>query len=176
MVIVIRRTRTWLWRALGNEGEVLDFLVRRRCPAKAARRLMKTLLETQGFAPSRVVADKLRSYPSASRAMGLAAEHDRGLRANDRARDFASTGSPARYPNYKGSPHPAPRNVSSPSTPQPTTPSTTSVTSSNDRCSRNFEPHRSRFGKPRASRPDLGSAAGCKRRTAAARFCSIVDA
>ena len=115
LVIVIRRKRYWLWRAVDNEGEVLDFLVLRRRPAKAAKRLMKKLLKTQGFAPSRVVADKLRSYPSAFRAIGLAAEHDRGLRANDRARDFASTGSPARYPNYKGSPHPAPRNVSSPS-------------------------------------------------------------
>ncbi len=46
---------------------------------------MKKLLEKQGFAPSRVVTDKLRSYPSAFRAMGLAAEHDRGLRANNRA-------------------------------------------------------------------------------------------
>ncbi len=27
MVIVIRRKRHWLWRAVDNEGEVLDFLV-----------------------------------------------------------------------------------------------------------------------------------------------------
>ncbi len=46
---------------------------------------MKKLLKKQGFAPSRVVTDKLRSYTSAFRAIGLAAEHDRGLRANDRA-------------------------------------------------------------------------------------------
>ncbi len=71
--------------AVDNEGEVPDFLVQRRRPAKAARRLMKELLKTQGFAPSRVVADKLRSYPSAFRAIGLAAEHDGGLRANNRA-------------------------------------------------------------------------------------------
>ncbi len=73
MVIVIRRKRTWLWRAVDNEGEVLDFLVQRRRDAKAARRLMKKLLTKQGFAPSRVVTDKLRSYPSAFRAIGLAA-------------------------------------------------------------------------------------------------------
>jgi transposase-like protein len=53
--------------------------------AKAARKLMKKLLKKQGFAPSRVVTDKLRSYPSAFRAIGLTAEHDRGLRANNRA-------------------------------------------------------------------------------------------
>jgi putative transposase len=36
-------------------------------------------------APSRIVTDKLRSYPSAFRAIGLVAEHDRSLRANNRA-------------------------------------------------------------------------------------------
>jgi putative transposase len=39
---------------------------------------MRKLLKKQGFAPTRIVTDKLRSYPSA-------AEHDRGLRANNRA-------------------------------------------------------------------------------------------
>ena len=69
--------------------------------AKAARKLTKKLLKTQGFAPTKIVTDKLRSYPSAFRAKGLAAEHDRGLRANKRAREFASTGSPARTQTAK---------------------------------------------------------------------------
>ncbi len=75
----------WLWRAVDNEGEVLDFLVQRRRDAKAASKLMKKLLKKQGIAPSRGVADKLRSCASAFRAMGHAAEHDRSLRANNRA-------------------------------------------------------------------------------------------
>jgi transposase-like protein len=85
MVIVIRRKRYWLWRAVDNEGEVLDFLVQSRRNARAARKLMRKLLKKQGFAPTRIVTDKLRSYPSAFRAIGLVAEHDRGLRANNRA-------------------------------------------------------------------------------------------
>jgi transposase-like protein len=85
MVIVIRRRRYWLWRAVDNEGEVLDFLVQRKRDAKAAKKLMKKLLKKHGFAPSRIVTDKLRSYASAFRAIGLAAQHDRGLRANNRA-------------------------------------------------------------------------------------------
>ena len=85
MVIVIRGKRYWLWRAMDNEGEVLDFLVQSRREAKAAGKLMKKLLTKQLFAPSTVVTDKLRSYPSAFRAMGLTAEHDRCLRANNRA-------------------------------------------------------------------------------------------
>ena len=46
---------------------------------------MVKLLKKHGFAPSRVVTDRLRSYPAAFRAIGLTAEHDRGLRANNRA-------------------------------------------------------------------------------------------
>ena len=85
MVIVIRRKRYWLWRAVDNEGEVLDFLIQSRRNTKAARKLMKKLLTKQGFAPTRIMTDKLRSYPAAYRAIGLVAEHDRGLRANTRA-------------------------------------------------------------------------------------------
>ncbi len=96
MVIVIRRKRYWLWRAVDNEGEVLDFLVQRRRDAKAARKLMKKLLKKQGFAPSRVVTDKLRSYASAFRTIGLAAEHDRRERKLQR---FKSPGSAQRFLN-----------------------------------------------------------------------------
>ncbi len=85
MVISIRGDRYWLWRAVDNEGEVLDFLVQRRRNAKVARKLMVKLLKKCGFAPTRVVTDRLRSYPAAFRAIGLTAEHDRGLRANNRA-------------------------------------------------------------------------------------------
>ena len=85
MVIVIRRKRYWLWRAVDNEGEVLDFLVQRRRNARAAVRLMRKLLKRQGFAPTRIVTDKLRSYRSAFNSIGLKATHDRGLRANNRA-------------------------------------------------------------------------------------------
>ena len=46
------------------------------------------LLKKHGFAPSRVVTDRLRSYPAGFRAIWLTAEHDRGLRANNRAEKF----------------------------------------------------------------------------------------
>jgi putative transposase len=85
MVIVIRGRRFWLWRAVDNEHEVLDFLVQRRRDAKAAIKLMKRLLKRQGFAPSRIVTDKLRYYRSAFRRLGLAGKHEQGLRANNRA-------------------------------------------------------------------------------------------
>jgi putative transposase len=43
------------------------------------------LLKKYGFAPTRIVTDHLRSYPAAFRAMRLTSDHDRGLRANNRA-------------------------------------------------------------------------------------------
>jgi putative transposase len=85
MVIVIQGRRYWLWRAVDNEGEVLDFLVQSRRNVKAAKRLLKKLLKKHGFAPSRIVTDKLASYPPAFKAFGLSAEHVRRQRANNRA-------------------------------------------------------------------------------------------
>ncbi len=156
MVIVIQRKRYWLWRAVDNEGEVLDFFVQHKRDTKAAGKLMKKLLKKQGSAPIRIVTVKLRPYTSAFRAIGLAEEHARGLRANNRAENSHQPVR-RREKNSKGSSHAARRNASFSSTPRPTTASTTSATSSNGPCTSSFEPHRSRFGKARASRPDLGS-------------------
>ena len=85
MAVVINGKRYWLWRAVDNEGEVLDFLVQPRRHAKAAKKLMVKLLKKQGFVPTRIVTDKLRSYPAAFRSLGLTATHDRSIRANNRA-------------------------------------------------------------------------------------------
>jgi len=85
MVIKIRGRRYWLWRAVDDEGEVLDFLVQPRRCAKSARRLLRKLLKKQGIAPKRMTTDKLKSYAVAIREERLFAIHDEGLRANNRA-------------------------------------------------------------------------------------------
>ena len=85
MAIMIRGKRHWLWRAVDNEGEVLDFLVQPKRSAKAALKLMRKLLKKQGWAPTRIVTDKLRSYHVAFRKLGLTAEHVDNKRANNRA-------------------------------------------------------------------------------------------
>ncbi len=85
MAVAIRGRRYWLWHAVDNEGEVLDFLIQPRRDAKAAGKLRRKLLKRQGFAPTRIVTDKLRSYRAAFRDLGITAKHDRGLRANNRA-------------------------------------------------------------------------------------------
>ncbi len=85
MAIVIRGKRHWLWRAVDNEGEVLDFLVQSKRNARAALKLMRKLLKKQGWAPTRIVTDKLRSYHVAFGKLGLTAEHVDKKRANNRA-------------------------------------------------------------------------------------------
>jgi hypothetical protein len=76
--------RFWLWRAVDDEGEVLDLLVQRRGDARAATKLMRKLL-TQGFAPKTLASYRLRSYGAAKTQLGLSARHEQGLQQNNRA-------------------------------------------------------------------------------------------
>jgi transposase-like protein len=85
MAVLISGKQFWLWRAVDDEGEVLDLLVQRRGDKLAAVKLMRKLLKKQGFAPEVLVTDKLPSYGAAKTQMGLSARHERGLRKNNRA-------------------------------------------------------------------------------------------
>jgi transposase-like protein len=85
MVVRIAGRQMYLWRAVDHEGEVRDMLVQRRRDSRAALRLMRKLLKKQGFAPKLLVTDKLRSYGSAFRRLGLTCPHEQGLRMNNRA-------------------------------------------------------------------------------------------
>jgi putative transposase len=67
------------------EGEVLDILVQPRRDRKAALKLMRKLLKKQGVTPATIVTDKLGSYSSALRELGVARRHDRGRWKNNRA-------------------------------------------------------------------------------------------
>jgi len=82
---MIAGRRFWLWRAVDDEGEVLDLLVQPWRDKAAAVKLMRKLLKKQGFAPEVLVTDKLRSYGAAKSEIGLSARHERGLRKNNRA-------------------------------------------------------------------------------------------
>jgi transposase-like protein len=55
----------WLWRAVDQNGFVLDVLVQRRRDPRAAQRLMKSLLKSDTASPRVVITDKLRSYAAA---------------------------------------------------------------------------------------------------------------
>ena len=85
MAVIIGGTQFWLWRAVDDEGEVLDLLVQRRRDKDAAVKLMRKLLKNQGFALDVLVTDKLRYYGAAKSEMRLCARHEQGLRKNNRA-------------------------------------------------------------------------------------------
>ena len=60
-------------------------LVQRKRTARAALKLMRKLLKKQGWSPTRIVTDKLKSYHVAFRILGPTAEHVDNKRANNRA-------------------------------------------------------------------------------------------
>ena len=74
-----------LWRAVDQDGEVLDILVQSRRNSKAAKRFFKKLLKGQGTVPRLVTTDKLKSYAAAKQKLMPSVEHrqDKGL--NNRA-------------------------------------------------------------------------------------------
>ena len=85
VAVLIAGKRFWLWRAVDDEGEVLDLLVQRRRDKTAAVKLMRKLLKKHGFAPDVLVTDKLRSYAVAKSELRLTTRHEQGLRRNNRA-------------------------------------------------------------------------------------------
>jgi putative transposase len=85
MALMIAGTQFWLWRAVDDEGEVLDLLVQRRRDKVAAVKVMRKLLKKQRFARDVLVTDKLRSYGAAKAELSLSARHEQGLRKNNRA-------------------------------------------------------------------------------------------
>jgi transposase-like protein len=86
MVVKIRGRRMWMWRAVDDEGEVLDMLVQKRRNKAAALKLLRKLLKNQGTHPETISTDKLASYRAALRDLGLIDRHrPGGMRANNRA-------------------------------------------------------------------------------------------
>ena len=86
MVVEIRGKKRWLWRAVDDEGVVLDMLVQGRRNKKAALRLFRKLMKHTGVHPETITTDKLASYGAALRELGLTRRHRcSGRRSNNRA-------------------------------------------------------------------------------------------
>lgn len=85
VVITIRGQKHWLWRAVDQEGFVLDVLVQSRRDKQAALRLMRKLLKQQGASPRVMITDKLRSYGAAKRKIMPGTEHRSHKGLNNRA-------------------------------------------------------------------------------------------
>jgi putative transposase len=85
VVISIAGQQHWLWRAVDQDGYVLDEIVQNRRDTKAAERLLKRLLKRQGCPPRRMITDKLGSYAAARRQIMPRIEHRSHKGLNNRA-------------------------------------------------------------------------------------------
>jgi putative transposase len=75
----------YLWRAVDQNGNVLDILVQSRRDKAAARRFFRRLIKRTGAVPRVVVTDKLRSYGAAHREVMPSVEHRSHKGLNNRA-------------------------------------------------------------------------------------------
>ena len=83
--MTIQGKRQYLWRAVDEDGDVIDLLVQSRRDRHAAARFFRTLLKGQGRAPRRVITDRLRSYPAAHRTAMPSVHHSTRQYENNRA-------------------------------------------------------------------------------------------
>lgn len=86
MAVKIGGKRMWIWRAVDDEGEVLDMLVQKRRNTAAALKLFRILFKIHGMHPEAFVSDDLASYGAATKELGCKDRHRSGqLRQNNRA-------------------------------------------------------------------------------------------
>jgi putative transposase len=85
-VISIKGEKHILWRAVDQDGFVLEVLVQKRRNTKAAKRFMRKLLSAQSCSPRVMVTDKLRSYSVAKHELRLGVcDHRQHKGLNNRA-------------------------------------------------------------------------------------------
>jgi putative transposase len=75
----------YLWRAVDQDGEVVDVYLQKRRDGAAAKRFFKRLLKKHHDEPRKIVTDKLRSYGVAHRELIPDSIHDTSQYANNRA-------------------------------------------------------------------------------------------
>jgi transposase-like protein len=71
MVCTVGGKRMYLWRAVDDEGEVLDLVMQRNRDTEAALKLLRRLFRNQPVDPETITTDGLRSYRSALSELGL---------------------------------------------------------------------------------------------------------
>jgi putative transposase len=84
-VVTIAGKKHWLWRAVDQDGYVLDEVVQSRRDTKAAKRLLRKLLKKQGIVPRVMITDKLGSYAAAKKVVMTGVEHRQHKGLNNRA-------------------------------------------------------------------------------------------
>jgi putative transposase len=77
--------RHYLWRAVDQDGNVLDILVQRRRDKHAAKKFFRKLLKGLTYIPRVLITDKLNSYDAAKRDILPGVEHRQHRYLNNRA-------------------------------------------------------------------------------------------
>ena len=83
--VTIQGQRHYLWRAVDQDGDVIDILVQSRRDRRAAKRFIRKLLKGQGSEPGWLVTDKLRSYRAAHREVMPSVVYSTERYGNNRA-------------------------------------------------------------------------------------------
>jgi putative transposase len=83
--VKIEGKQHYLWRAVDQDGEVVDVFLQKRRDGKAAKRFFNRLLKRHQGEPRKIVTDKLRSYNVAHRELIPESIHDTSQYANNRA-------------------------------------------------------------------------------------------
>lgn len=83
--VTINGKQHYLWRAVDQDGEVVDVFLQARRDGAAAKRFLKRLLRSHGSEPRKIVTDKLRSYPVAHREVMPNTIHSNDQYENNRA-------------------------------------------------------------------------------------------
>lgn len=82
--VKINGKQHYLWRAVDQDGEVVDVLLQTRRDGAAAKRFFRRLLKSHGGEPRKIITDKLRSYGVAHRQLMPDVVHDTSQYANNR--------------------------------------------------------------------------------------------
>ncbi len=85
MFIKIRGELYYLWRAVDQDGDTIEFLVQKRRNKQAAKRFFRKLLKGQHKAPRRMITDKLKSYSAAHREVMPSVPHSTEQSENNHA-------------------------------------------------------------------------------------------
>ncbi len=83
--LTIKGERHYLWRAVDQDGNVLDILVQRRRDKRAAKKFFRQLLKELISVPRVIITDKLKSYAAAKREILPGVEHRQHRYLNNRA-------------------------------------------------------------------------------------------
>ncbi len=85
VLVKIDGKQDYLWRAVDQDGEIIDVYLQKRRDGAAAKRFFKRLLKKHHDEPRKIVTDKLRSYGVAHRELIPDSIHDTSQYANNRA-------------------------------------------------------------------------------------------